>query len=370
MNIFKMTLKRLLRDRVQLILMVIVPILPLIPVSASADVKNTPINIGIVDNDKSELSQLFKSNLDNEFKTIPIKEDEINNSLYNSRVKAVIVIPNGYMKSVRIGDMLKIKGLYIEGEDVSYLVNGYINNFNNKLLSISAVCKSDNELVDKFEKLNSSLVKLNSIKEFKINKEKSRAAFGIMIQFIMFSSILASTLLLKDKEEKIFFRNLSAPISVRRYLFETILSFFTIGILQLSILLLVSKFFLKLYIGDSYLNMFIYMSIVTLMASALGLAISSHMKTIIQALGFGIIITTLLTALGGGWGFLPKGILLNISKLTPIYWSLDGVNILLNNTRLEGVVNNIFIMILFTILFLLVGMWKKGDNLYYSALGE
>ena len=66
--------------------------------------------------------------------------------------------------------------------------------------------------------------------------------FALFLMFMMFSSTYAATQLLTDKDNKTFFRTLTAPISIKSYMFQNILSYLVVTVLQVSVLVPVIVF--------------------------------------------------------------------------------------------------------------------------------
>jgi len=192
--------------------------------------------------------------------------------------------------------------------------------------------------------------------------KKDNTPWGMMIQFMMFSSIFSATLLISDKENGTFYRTLSASVSMRRYMFESILSFVSLAVLQTTVLLVVVVAGFGVYPGVSVFNMFLLFTVFSFVSVSMGIAVTSFCRNTVQASILGVCTVVLTGVMGGAWGALPSsGIVRNLSKLVPVTWIIEGVEQLLQDGSLVSIAGHIGILLIFAMIFFLLGTWRKAD---------
>jgi ABC-2 type transport system permease protein len=257
----------------------------------------------------------------------------------------------------------KLTGYTKEAPDFSPLIKSYADSFINPVKSIAAVSGgSSDKFYSGLKYYSEGALTVGNELVAVPDKGKANSAWGMMIQFMMFSSVFSATLLITDKENRTFFRTLSASIRMKSYMFQSILSFLTIAILQIAVLLAVTVGGLGVYPGVSVLNMFVLLAVFSLVSISMGIAIGSFSRSTLQASIYGAGIVVLMSLMGGAWGSLPtSGMVRNLSKLIPVTWAVESVDKLVDNASLASITGNLGILMLFAVVFFLLGTWRKAD---------
>jgi len=361
-TIFFNSLKRLLKNKVQIIVLLILPLIPLAPVSLGSSYSMNTLKIGIVDSDNTQLTNILKNQFKVNFNVIDIKGKDINSSINSSKVDYVIDMPKGYSEDLINLKEVKIKGYANKTKDASPIVRAYVDNFINPIKKVALVSNKNSSIFYKY--LNNINLKQNKNKDKKMDGKNSEVSFGMIIMFVMFASVFAATQIITDKDNKTLFRTINTGISLRNYMAQNILSFFVISCMQTAILILIVVYGFGMSPGVSLINMFIFFSFISLCSVSLGIAIAAISKNITQAIMMGIGIVTLMSMLGGAWGMKPTSKLIKtVASAMPLTYAMDGVNKLLNNEALSSNSENIVILLAFTCIFFLLGTWKKVDIL-------
>ena len=181
--------------------------------------------------------------------------------------------------------------------------------------------------------------------------------FGLLAFVMMGGSFLMSMSILTDKIDGAIIRILSAPVTMRRYLTENLLSCMVPLTIQT---LLISALGFFLYDWSFHLTIVVFLCYTMLILSSVSMSFAWHclFKTKDSSAGaFGLVLT-LSTMLGGAMvplEILP-GILEYIGAVFPIYWMMRG----LLSAAMYGTMTTMFwlgllAMALFTIAYLLYG---------------
>lgn len=365
MTVFIYTVKRLIRNKINLLLMLILPILPVIPIVSAAQSQDTAFRVGVADLDRTELTSAIIKHIEAGNIIIQINGQDMEKNLADSTIQYGLVIEKGFTDEVigNIGGAGKIKGFGKKGADLSSMIRLDIDNFLSPVKDIAAVSGNDREkFYQGVEKLTDGMLALDKQIVEVPDKGRSRSALGLIIQFLMFSSVFVTTMLLTDKENKTLFRTLTAPIGMKGFMLQTILGFVAVTILQVVVIILFFVFALGVYPGNSVVNLIILLFAVSLMSISLGVAINSFAGNVVQACISGAGITVLMCLVGGAWGGVPSsGVLKSIGNITPVLWGMRGLDGLLNGGNLVSVMNEMFILLVFSIVFFLLGAWRKAD---------
>ena len=366
MTIFFNNIKRIFRKKVNLLVMFVVPIAFIIIISMLSNSSSSSLTIGIVDNDNTKLTTILETSLKGQGTIKFIKQDKINDELINQNIDTAIVIPKGFTKEVLDGknvDMLQMYGIK-EASNNDSSINYYVNSFVEAARNISVAAKGDStkfyQGIKDYQKGNfSAAVKLSNGKKQSVDNATS--SLGYLIMGILYLSTMATTMIIKDKEQGVYDRIFSSGINSRSYMFQSILSFVAINLIQTGIILIIMKNFIGTDLGPSVLNVFVVLAVFGVVSVALGVAICSWAKDLRQANALVALVSTPLLMLGGC--FWPKEImgstLQKISNFVPTNWALDGVNKVLNGSSLMDISKDLGIMLLFIVLFFAISAVKK-----------
>lgn len=182
-----------------------------------------------------------------------------------------------------------------------------------------------------------------------------------MVMFMLFMATNAASLVLEDKQLKTYSRILSSPISPRGYFLQNLLSYIAMMFIQVLAVFFILIFIFKADLGPSIVNLLILYGVFALTCVALGLAISSISKDLKQNNSIAYLITIPMSMLGGCFWpreIMPK-VLQQLSYFTPVTWVLNATEKLLYGSSLTGLAQEIGILLLFTLLFLIIGSNKK-----------
>jgi len=363
MTIFISNLRRIFKNKLQVLFIVIFPAIMLTFGSLfmfSSD--NQKLNIGISDLDKTTYTAALTNSLDSKAKVIEVTEDQLRDDLINSKVDYVFLIEKGFTASLLRGEDVKAKGYYLKDSIKSIPVQQYVDSFIISSKRIAKAAGGDEQRFYEGMKLyNEAGLHLEFTVDTEIERQKSYAVMGMFLVVMLLTAVMYTTLILTDKENRTLFRTITAPISLRSYMFQTILSFLVVSVIQVSLIFIVIKGLMGIYMGDSIIKMYLLFFAAAVVSVSLGVAISSISKSVLQAAFSGLFIAFFMSILGGCWweNNLSSNLIRTIGKFTPVYWIMDGVEKLLKEQGSIG--GNILIILLFAMVLFFLGNWRKED---------
>lgn len=364
MTILIGNLRRIFKRKLRVFVIVILPAIVLLLSSSSIIDKNQTLSIGIIDQDRTDYTALFKKNLASQTKIVDITQDQINNQIFNSKVDYVVVFDKGFTAGLLKGEDVEAKGYYLKNSRQSLPVRNYVQSYLSFTKRIAlATVGNEQRFYEGLQNNSAAGIQLEYRVLAKIERLKSYYLLGTFIEVILLTSVMFIMLILTDKEKKTYYRTLTAPISLRNYMFQNILSFLLVSMIQVILGFMVLKRLLGIYMGNSSLSMFLLLFTAAVLAVSLGVAISSIAKSILQASFLGLFITFFMGMLGGClWEHdMATNLLRTIGKFTPVYWVMDGVGKVLQERGVLAVSGDILIALLFAMVFFFLGTWRKED---------
>ncbi len=364
MTILLINLKRIFKNRIMAFVLVILPVLFLIFGCTLIFSESQKIKIGISDLDKTVYTKMFTNNLARQTIIKEITSDQIQNELINSKSDYVVEIEKGFTAGLLKEEDVQAKGYYLKDSSQALPFQKYVSDYFSSAKRIAEAVKGDEQkFYEGLTLANTANLQVDYKVLTEIERQKSYAALGMFLEIFLFTTVIYTTLILIDKENKIFYRILTTPVSLRSYMFQNILSFLLVSVIQVTIVFIVLKGLMEIYMGISAINMYLLFLAASILAVSLGVAVSSFSKSVIQATFVGLSIAFLMGSFGGCmWEHETATALINnIGKFTPAYWIMDGVSKLLQNQGLLTISGDIFIVLLFSLVLFFLGTWKKED---------
>lgn len=367
MTIFLNNIKRIFKDKMAMFFMIIMPVV-FMAVVYQGNMDGGSINLGIVDNDNSKLTAIFKDNIKNgnKINIIDINESDIKSKLTSTTIDYAIVIDKGFTSDLISGKDVKLKSYSINSSNIHLPVKMYAENFLNAAKNISKASKGNETQFYKgmeYYKNGSFISSSKSLDNHQAEKNKSRGALGFLIMGVFSIATFGYSFTVEDKESKIYYRIFTTPITLKKYMMENILTLLSVSFIQILLLLSILKFGFKAYLGASFFNMFVVIFVFSLSCVALAVLLDSVSKTSRQLGVIGTLIFTPFCMLGGCFWpieIMPKP-LKQISNFIPTTWALKAAEKILYDKVLSDVYMEISIMLLFALVFFLLSSWKKAD---------
>lgn len=154
----------------------------------------------------------------------------------------------------------------------------------------------------------------------------TRVVGGWAIMFLLFSVSGAATSLFEEKQAGIFHRLLSSPVSRSHILWSKYLFNMLMGLVQLCVLFLAGQLLFGIEVLPHFTNLLIVALAASIACTAFGMLLSAIAPNPAAASGLATFLILTMSAIGGAWfptSFMPEFIQ-SISKLTIVYWSIEG----------------------------------------------
>lgn len=365
MTIFLYNIKRILKRKLNIVLMIVVPVV-FILISIAVTRGGSIVVLGVVDNDNTELTNTLIENLDGKCEVAWINEDEINSKIISYTVHYAIVIEKGFTDSIIKGEDARVKSYSIRETDAAVPLKMYIENYINAAKNIAKASGGDKDKfylgMDYYQNGNfGAEFKTIDFKSF--GKRTTLLSLGFLIMCIMQLSSFSTTMVLEDKEKNTYYRILSTPLKIKSYMLQNILSFIAIAAIQIGAVIAVMKFIFNADLGPSVLNLYLVLFIFGIVSVSIGVAISSLSKNTSQSSTLATFIITPMCMLGGCYWpreYMPD-ILKNIGDFVPTTWALKGAESVLNGSSILGIWKELSILLLFALVFFLLASWRRAD---------
>ena len=149
---------------------------------------------------------------------------------------------------------------------------------------------------------------------------------GWAIQFLLFALTSSSAALFYERDQGLFQRILSAPVTRGQILASKFLYGIFLGLLQLSALFLAGHVLYGIEIGRQAPLLLLVCFIAAAACSSFGMLIAALSPTPEAARGMSTFVILFMCAVGGAWfpvSFMP-GFMQQLSHLTLVYWAMEG----------------------------------------------
>ncbi|SFI09216.1 MULTISPECIES: ABC transporter permease [unclassified Bacillus (in: firmicutes)] len=327
------------------------------------------LRIGVVNNENHYLASdtvKFIEGLDH-VKVSKIKSSEIEENLASKKLDAVITLDSGFSQSTRDGKPSHIEISSIKGVQITGFIKSYLYNYIDNITAISKVAQDDQSKFDKmyasYQK-NSFKLTAHTLKDTSKNKDMTNQTVGYLIMFMLFSAVNFSEVILKEKENRTYFRLLSTPIDGRKYILSNVAVNMLILIVQIVVTVLCMTNVFHIDTNMPLLVMIGVLMIFGLIAIGLSLAIVSFAKNSPSANAMQNIIITPTCLLAGcffPFEIMPTSVQ-KIAEFLPQRWLLDTITKLQQGTQFADLYLNILILFAFAISFFLIAIYKFGRN--------
>ncbi len=363
-NIIHYELIQLTRDRLGLSFVIFLPIfftlitgLMFSSTSGSNGVEQK-IEVGLVQQDEHALTQeiLNKVQENNNIIFIAMTNDELVEAIKEQTIGEGYVIPEGFGEKILNGEQTQIRVLKNPSSTGFMAVNEAINNAvstlqlkkNTEILYRKHIeeqgvipSKSIEEYIDTMVEgainkpliINQSIIYKaeNSKNNDLVADNRAQSSIGFLVMFVMFNVVFSAGTILEEKKHYTWQRLKITPTEKAKLMLGKLGAAFVIGWLQVIFLMLFGQFVMGVNWGSSIINTIIFISVFLLAVIALGLLLSSIVKTSSQLGVTASLLITVTSMLGGCWWpieFSPE-IMQIIGMITPQYWAVKGLNYLI-----------------------------------------
>ena len=361
MTIFWMYAQRLIKNKLFLILLVVVPSLLLSFITTSFQ-GGLQLHVGVVDLDQTPLTRMLMEEIGTRATVVEYAEGELETNLVRQRIDYGITIPFGFTQRLIDGVYLPLEAVSLQETNLARPVTFQISGFLNAAL---AFANGDAGLF--YDSMEQYLQAGFQINHQRIDDtgavEDTVQGIGFLVLSMLFLSSIAAYKIVDDKRSYCLHRLLAAPLTVKSYTLQTIGCFVLIAILQVVGILLIMNWWFHLSFGPNPGLVLAVLIVYAVVAVAFGVALSSIAKNQQQVGVLSSLLITPMAMLGGC--FWPRWIMPNllqeIGKFVPTTWVIEGATKAIYGASVTGVGLEIGVLIVFAVVFFLLGSWKRVD---------
>jgi ABC-2 type transport system permease protein len=327
----------------------------------------TTARIAVIDNDKTKVTFKLTENLQENYSLDNIKQKDIVDALSNESIEYAVVIDKGFTDKIIKGEKEKINSYYDKDDGTHSIIQDNIMNYIKALNEISLKSNKNSKIFyDNFNMYEEKNYKVNCVQVGNTNKKYVAESLQFFIMLMLFSSINFASILILDREEIKNLRTFAAPITLKNYMFQCILSLFVLEIFQVVVMLIA----LTIIYGSVTIQyiplLFTIFTAFSLTSVSIGVfAKSLHSVIKKEAASISITLIVIPMCMLGGcfWGNDMMPITLQyLSNFIPVTWINDAIDaILYYNGNIISVGFNIFVLVLFSIVFFLLGIFTEKD---------
>lgn len=212
-------------------------------------------------------------------------------------------------------------------------------------------------MMESFIQLQSEQVAGNDI----ANPNVARNIGGCALMFLLFSVTASAASLFDEEKSGIMLRLLTAPVTGADILWSKYIYNILLGVMQLVIMFFVGSFLFRIDILSNFGNLLCVILAGSLACTSIGMLLSAYCKTDSQARGLGTFVILTMSAIGGAWFpiFLMPAFIQHISKLTVVYWSVDGfIQVLWRHASFVDILPNLSFLLGFALVVNIISVLK------------
>lgn len=366
MTVFSYTLKRLLRNKLNLfMILVLTPFFIGIIFSFGSFEKNS-ITVGLVDQDNTPLTEMLAQALEETSPVFRLEEGEIRRALARSQADYILVIAPGFSQQLIVGEEPKLRSYSIQETNFASRVQIKVEGFLGAARSLAAAAEGDQAAfyqgMEEYQRGN-FVLKSSAFQQQEKSIDASLAGMGMLAMLMMLLSSFTTINLIKDRVNRTFYRVLAAPISLKSYMLQNILCFLLVLLMQIAVMFLIVHYVFGIYLGPSVLRLYLVMAVFALLCVAMGVALSALARTVQQAGTIASLIITPMSMLSGLYwprSLMPEFLQL-IGKYLPPTWLMAAVEKVMLGKPLASAGMELAILLGFTAVFFLLGTWRRAD---------
>ena len=351
------------RDRRVLLILFGMPVVQvmLFGFALSNEIKNT--QIALLDQDKTVASQKLIQKI-NENRYFDIEKNlssvkEFENSFKTGDVRLIVNIPNGFSKNLNNGQKTEIQ-LIADGTDINLAnqISGYLGNIINGFYLEEQISVPQTYSVKR------------EVKMFYNPQLKGAPNFvpGVMAMVLLIVCVMMTAIaIVKEKETGTMEILLVSPMKPIYIIISKAIPYFTLSVLILTSILILSVTLLDLPVNGSLLLLY-FVSFIYIMTSLfLGILISIQSKTQQQAMLMSLMGMMLPTLILSGYMFpienMPKPLQM-MSNIVPATWYYKMIkNIMIKGTGLEIIWRQLLILTAMMLFLFTISMKKFKKRL-------
>lgn len=294
---------------------------------------------------------------------ITITEDQVNNSIIDGNIAISLVIPENFSFDILNGRRPVIRLFSLKGEAAAGFIQNEINYFINSVLKLKHITGTDSDLfTTMYENFlaRTTTLKIREVRDDSTGKTAGSISFGFFLYLILMQTTVIAGLMLKEKQNRTFFRIRVAPVREILYSLGNMLAAFIILCVQIVGTLFIIVFLFRINLGVPVFTVLPLLLAFSITAIGLGIMITSFARSTLQAALLSNLIIMISSMLGGCFwplAFMPD-FLQYIAGIFPQGWTMRALEKLQNGASLSSTGFTILLLLAFGALFISVYAYK------------
>ncbi|MBD2871267.1 ABC transporter permease [Paenibacillus arenilitoris] len=369
--LIRKTLLNTFRNYKNVLMYIVLPILGIVlSMLINGGAGDAALKIGIVNQDGDEAvtrdAALFVSGLAH-MEATETSEAEASELVASGKLDAAVIFPQGFADGLKKGEPEAVRIAAVKDSQVAPYVTMYLNPYVGNLASIGQAASGDDAAFDALYagyREADFRYEASEVEDLATDYSTANRSMGYLIVFMMFSAISLSGIMIKERENRTYYRIQSTPVSARAYVISNVIVNIVMLMIQSAVTLLVMVWLFKIDTGIPLWQMLVYLLLFALVAVSLSLVIVAFSSSSMFAntLQSTLIIPTCLLA---GCMFpielMPETFHL-IADFLPQHWLLDAFGKLQQGEGIAGIVRNLSTLLAFALTLTLIAIYKFGRN--------
>lgn len=328
------------------------------------------LRVGVVNEDQGQQIAAdtisFVQRLDH-VQIVNVTSSELKEQLAASKLDSGLIIDSGYSESVLSGNPGHIAIESVKGAEVTAYMKSMLRGYIDNVAAMAKIAGGDQakfrQLYDAYQSPDFKLTS-QSVNDASTTKEMSYSSIGFLVMFMMNSAVGLSELILKNRENRTYYRILSSPISARTYVLANIMVNLIVMFAQIIVALFFMRVVFQMDPGIPMGEMLFILTLFALVSVSVSLVIVAFSKNTAMAGALQNLIIVPTCLLAGC--FFPRSImpeiLRRVSDFMPQSWALQSIGKLQSGEALGNIWFHLTILFAFAVVFFLIATYKFGRN--------
>ncbi|MGP3608022.1 ABC transporter permease [Anoxybacteroides rupiense] len=327
------------------------------------------VHIGIVNNDPHYITNdtiHFIKGLEH-LSVTNIKESEIDDQITSGKLDCVLVFHPGFSKSVQQGRPDHLQIVSIHGSEITGFIKSYLYHYINNISALGKMANGDERtFLQMYERYQQSPFRtsVHSLKDTSKNIGMTYQTIGYLLMIMLFSAGNLAEMIVKEKENRTYFRLLSAPINGKRYVLSNIIVNMIVMTGQIILTLVIMDRVFHIKTNIAFWQMAVVLMLFSLVAIGIAFITVAFANSSASAGAMQNLIVVPSCMLSGC--FWPADIMptfvQKIANFLPQRWTLDALLKLQQGHSFGSLYLNLLIILAFALIFFLISAYKFGRN--------
>ncbi len=367
MIILQNRLKRLLRSKLTLMLILALPPLMISLIFGLGQSGSAAVFVGLVDQDRTEMTQQLEEVLGEHASVKKLEEADVQGEMAAGRIELALVAEAGFSEDIFGGREPRIYSISIQDSNLSIPLRMTAESFIRAARNLAVAAEGDEDVFYRsLVEYRQGALQLEVSQTSGADRNLSDLAIGsmgILGLNMLFLALHATMHILKDRENRTFYRVMTSPLPQWSYMLQSILCFLSVLLVQIAGVFLISRHWLDIYLGNNVKALFGVMAVFAVVCVAFGIAVAALTKSTRQAGTTASLLVTPMAMLGGMlWPreIMPE-VLQRIGLFLPTTWMMKAASKVVESGRFLEAGWEIAILLLFALVFFLLGSWRRAD---------